>query len=168
MGRTRIDRTTVKAMYDEGGTVTEIAKKLGCTKGAVSKVLKEMGIHVSKAAVAHAPKYADRRDAASEHLMELVRRAKYELDWIEDSVPPTTGAEYREWQNQKLKFAAEMRKLIGSMADIGYKLFQATEVAEVIKIIDEEIGNESPGCQQRIRERLQARRDYRFPLQVDN
>lgn len=168
MPTARIDRAVVKEMYDEGAGPTAIAKELGCSKGWISKLLKEMGLEVLKASVAHAPKYADRRDAAAEHLMELARRAKYELDWIEESVPPSTDAEYRDWQNQKLKFAAEMRKLISTMADIGYKLFQASEVAEVIKIIDEEIGHESPGCQQRIRERLQARRDLRFPVQLDH
>ncbi len=52
-----------------------------------------------------------------------------------------------------------MRKLITAVADIGYKLFQANEVAEIFAIIDEEIGRESVECQARIRERIQRRRN---------
>jgi len=168
MANPSIDRTEVKTMFDNGITVTAIANQLGVTKGAISKVLKQMGIAVVKAALPDAPKYAERKDAASEHLMTLINKARSELDWIEETVPPSNDGEYREWQNQKLKFAAEMRKLISSMADIGYKLYQASEVAEVLKIIDEEIGNESPECQHRIRERIKSRRNYRFPLRFDN
>ena len=75
----------------------------------------------AKAAVEAAPKYVERKDAATEHLLFLADKAKAELEWIEQSVPPKTDADYREWQDQKLKFAAEMRKLISAMADIGYK-----------------------------------------------
>jgi hypothetical protein len=120
-----------------------------------------------KAAVSKAPKYEQRKDAATEHLLYLADKAKFELDWIQNTVPPQNDADYREWQNQKLKFAAEMRKLISAMADIGYKLFQVSEMTEILKIIDEEIGNESSECQRRIRERLQRRRNFRFPINLD-
>jgi AraC-like DNA-binding protein len=167
MARAKIDRIKVKELYDKGIRPIDIAKKLGCSKGAVSKILKEMGLEVTKAAVSEAPKYEQRRDAATKHLLYLADKAKSELDWIESTVPPANDVEYREWQNQKLKFAAEMRKLISAMADIGYKLFQVEEVNEVIRIIDEEIGCESEDCQKRIRERIQRRRNLRFPSIVD-
>jgi DNA-binding MarR family transcriptional regulator len=167
MPKKSIDRTRVKELRDKGATVNQIAEELRCTKGAISKVLKEMGLAVVKASVEHAPKYADRKDAATEHLLFLTEKARRELEWIEREVPPKTDAEYRAWQDQKLKFAVEMRKLIGAIADIGYKLFQANEVAEVLRIIDEEIGCESEECQHRIRERLQRRRDIRFPVGLD-
>ena len=167
MARKIIDRVQVKEFYDEGLKVTAIADRLDVSKGAISKVLKEMGLNVAKAAVVAAPKYEKRKDAATEHLLFLADRAKAELEWIENSVPPKTDADYREWQNQKLKFAAEMRKLIAAIADIGYKLFQVNEVSEVLRIIDEEIGNESQACQRRIRERLERRRNIRFPIDLD-
>ena len=163
MARKTIDRIKVKELHGKGFKVIDIAAKLRCGKGTISKILKEMGHEVVKAAVSAAPKYEKRKDKATEHLLFLADKARKELDWIEDTVPPKNDAEYREWQNQKLKFAAEMRKLISAMADIGYKLFQVEEVNEVIRIIDEEIGRESEGCQKRIRERIQQRRNIRFP-----
>ena len=167
MAKKIIDRLKVKGLFDEGKKVVEIASELGCTKGCVSKILKEMNLEVTKAAASKAPKYEQRKDAATEHLLYLADKARTELDWIEDTVPPKNDSEYRQWQDQKLKFAAEMRKLISAMADIGYKLFQASEMVAILKIIDEEIGNESPECQRRIREKLQHRRNIRFPVDFD-
>ena len=37
------------------------------------------------------------------------------------------------------------------------------EVAEILRIMDEEIGLESPECQKRIRDRIERRRAVRFP-----
>jgi len=167
MAKKTIDRIKVRELFDGGKKVTEIAVKLGCGKGTISKILKEMGLTVAKAAVSAAPKYVDKKDAATDHLLFLANRAKAELDWIENTVPPKNDAEYRDWQNQKLKFAAEMRKLITAVGDIGYKLFQINELVEILRIIDEEIGNESPECQRRIRERLQRRQNIRFPVDLD-
>ncbi len=167
MARAKIDRIKVKQLYDDGVKSVDIAKKLDCTKGAVSKILREMNLEVMKAVVSAAPKYEKRKDAATEHLLYLADKAKSELDWIQNTVPPQNDSEYRQWQDQKLKFAAEMRKLISAMADVGFKLFQVSEMTEILKIIDEEIGNESESCQRRIRERLQRRRNIRFPLDFD-
>ena len=163
MPQARIDRLKVKELFDKGVRVIDIAAQLGCTKGAVSKIVKEMGHETAKAAVVAAPKYEKKKDQATKHLLYLADKARSELDWIERTVPPKNTDEYREWQNQKLKFAAEMRKLISAMADIGYKLFQVEEVNEIIRIIDEEIGCESTECQKRIRHRIQRRRNIRFP-----
>jgi IS30 family transposase len=163
----KIDYVKVKELHDSGMKGIDIAKKFGVTKGTISKALKKMGHESAKAAVVAAPKYEKRRDAATKHLLYLADKAKIELDWIEKTVPPINDADYREWQNQKLKFAAEMRKLISAMADIGYKLFQVEEVNEVIRIIDEEIGHESESCQKRIRERIQQRRNIRFPSAIN-
>ena len=167
MARAKIDKLKVKQLYDKGVRPVEIAKKLNCTKGAISKILKLMNLEVTKAVVSEAPKYEKRRDAATKHLLYLADKAKGELDWIESTVPPKNDSEYRDWQNQKLKFAAEMRKLISAMADIGYKLFQVEEINEVIRTIDEEIGRESESCQKRIRERIQRRRNIRFPSAIN-
>jgi IS30 family transposase len=167
MARAIIDRVEVKELFDKGNGVTEIANKLGCVKGTISKILKEMGLTVAKAAVAAAPKYEKKKDTATAHLLFLANKAKKELEWIEKEIKPKTDSEYREWQDQKLKFAVEMRRLISAIADIGYKLFQVSELTEILRIIDEEIGHESKECQQRIRDRLKSRRDIRFPVNLD-
>jgi DNA-binding MarR family transcriptional regulator len=163
----KIDRLKVRELYDKGKQVTEIANKLGVSKGAISKVLKQMGLAVAKVAVIEAPKYEKKQDAATEHLLFLADKARKELEWIERTVPPKNDADYRAWQDQKLKFAAEMRKLITAMADIGYKLYQAKETSEILQIILEEIGHESQDCQKRIYARIRGKRDIRFPVDLN-
>jgi DNA-binding MarR family transcriptional regulator len=164
MPRRSIDRDKVKELFDAGLNATDIAKELSATKGAISKVIKSMNLEVVKAAVEVAPQYVERKDTATDHLLYLTDKARAELDWIEKEVPPKKSAEYRAWQDQKLKFGAEVRKLISAMGDIAFKLYQANEVAETLKIIEEEIGCESPECQKRIRDRIKRRRDIRFPV----
>ena len=161
-----IDHLKVKELHDKGMKVTEIAEELGFTKGGISKALKKMNLAVANTAMVAAPQYEQKKRDATEHLMFLANKAKSELEWIESTVPPKKDEEYRKWQNQKLKFCAEMRKLINTMADIGYKLFLIDEVKEILLEIDEEIGRESKECQARIRSRLKRRRDLRFPINV--
>jgi len=162
-----LDYEKIRKLRDDGWKLDRIAEEIGTTKGAVSKALKKMGRAVTAAAVEAAPRYEQKRDVATEHLLYLCDKARSELQWIEDSVPPSTTEDYRAWQDQKLKFAAEMRKLIAAVADVGYKLFQTEEVREILEIIDQEVGYESPECQKRIRDRIQQRRALRFPAQFD-
>ncbi len=167
MAYPRLDRARIKELHEQGLKVSEIAKDLGCTPAGVYKQLKRLGVDIASAACPVAPAWVEKQDAAAKHLMYLIGTARKELDWIEAEVPVATSAEYRLWQDQKIKFAAEMRKLISAIADIGYKLFQANEVSEALRIIEEEIALESLECQQRIRGRLERRRHIRFPVGVD-
>jgi predicted transcriptional regulator len=163
MSRARLDYLKIQEMADEGITLSKIADAMHTTRGAVSKVLKKMGRQVAAAAVEAAPKHHDNKNAATEHLFYLCNRAKSELEWIEAEVVPAKTEDYRAWQDQKLKFAAEMRKLISAISDIGYRLFMSEEVSEILQIFDEELGLESPECQKRVRERIERRRAIRFP-----
>ena len=61
MARKTIDRVKVKELHDKGFKVIDIAVKMGCAKGTISKILKEMGLTVAKAAVAAAPKYVKKK-----------------------------------------------------------------------------------------------------------
>jgi DNA-binding transcriptional regulator GbsR (MarR family) len=167
MVKQKTDISKLRNLHEKGLGVTEMAKQLGVSKGTASKQLKKLNLTVVKQRVQGAKKIADKKEEVTDHLMFLADKAKSELDWIEKTVPPKDDADYREWQNQKLKFAAEMRKLISAVTDIGYKLFQTSELIEILRIIDEEIGNESEECQQRIRDRLKSRRDIRFPLNLN-
>ena len=163
MAKSQLDYEKIRQLHDQGWKLERIAREVGGTKGAISKALKKMGRAVAQAAVEAAPRYESKCDQATEHLLFLCNKARNELDWIELSVAPSTTDEYRAWQDQKLKFGAEMRKLISSIADIGYKLFQAEEISEILEIIDQEIGYESKECQERIRDRIMRRRAIRFP-----
>jgi hypothetical protein len=161
---TRIDRDRVMELYDRGMGVSAIAREIGCTKGAISKIFKSLGVEVVKQNVAVATRYVSKKNTASDHLMHLANQLREELDWIKKSVPPKTNKEYRDWQDQQIKLAAEMRKLINCIGDISYKIYQAQHTEEVLSIIVEEIGVESRSCQKRIYERLKTQRDILIRL----
>lgn len=162
----KTDISKLKRLHSKGMTVTAIARELGVDKSTVSKQLKKLNLAVATIATQGkvAAKFVEKNDAATEHLLFLADKARSELEWIEETVPPENTGEYRAWQDQKLKFAAEMRKLINAMADIGYKLFHTNEVKEILSIMDEEIGRESKECQKRIHDRIARRRAIRFPF----
>jgi hypothetical protein len=164
MSRQKLDYVKIRELSDTGATVTKIAETMGTTPGAVSKVLKKMGIQVAAVMMAAAPEYKEKKNAATEHLFYLCDKARKELEWIEAEVVPDKTEDYRAWQDQKLKFAAEMRKLISAISDIGYRLFQVDETTEILRVMDEEIGCESAECQARIRDRIERRRAIRFPV----
>lgn len=158
-----LDYSKVAELHDQGLGVVAIAEQLGVTKGAVSKAIKKLGREVTKCAVAEASTHHSQKNAATEYLFYLCNKARNELEWIEAEVEPAKTEDYRAWQDQKLKFAAEMRKLISAISDIGYRLFMSEEVAEILQIFDEELGLESPECQKRVRDRIERRRAIRFP-----
>ncbi len=162
-----IDKARVKELQEKGLNVTEIAKELGCSQGGVSKVLQRLNLDVAKQACPVAPAIVEKQTTATEQLVYLVGQMRKELDWLEREIPQEATPEYRLWQDQRVKFSAEIRKLISALGDIAYKLFQANEVAETLRIMDEEIGCESLECQQRIRARLERRRNIRFPALAD-
>lgn len=169
----KTDIAKMKALHSEGMTVTAMAKELGVNKGTISRQLKKLGLAVAAVTVQRTVENAARAKVSSEqykeesaaikHLLFLADKAKSELAWIEQKVPPQTTKEYREWQGQKLKFIGEMRRLIDTMADTAYKLFHTEEIKEILGMILEEVGNESPECQKRIYERIERRRRVRFP-----
>jgi len=129
MQPSKIDKKKLMELVHHGLTGPQIAKQLRVSNNAVYKAVKKAGLAVVKAAIEkrQATKFAAKKATASEVLTGLVDRAQKELEWIEKQVKPATNGEYRAWQDQKLKSAAEMRKLIHEIADIGYKLFQAKE-----------------------------------------
>ena len=162
-----LDRAKLKELHDKGLKVSDIAKEMGCSLQAVYKQLKLLGLEVVKQACPVAPAIVEKQTTATEQLMYLVGQMRKELDWLEKEIPATATPEYRLWQDQRVKFSGEIRKLISTLGDIAYKLFQANEVAEALKIIEEEIAVESLECQQRIHARLERRRHIRFPALTD-
>ena len=161
--RKKIDPAIVRELYDKGRSVTQIASDNDWSKGGVSKALRRMGIEITRAVLPDAPKYVDAQDEATKNLLVIAAKLTGELAWIEKEIPPEATQEYRAWQDQKVKFSAEFRKLMSAIGDIGFKLFQAREVKEVLGDFVDEIGKESPETQRRIYERIKRRRDLRFP-----
>jgi transposase-like protein len=158
----KIKQHELDQMITEGKSTSEIAAHFGCTPGAVSQAKRRLGVALANEAAApkHAPMLVEKKETAMDRLLDLADRCNNELVWIEQTVPPSTDEEYRQWQDTKIKHAAEIRKLITAMADIRVKIYHAETVEKALKIMFEEIGNESPECQKRIGDRLRKSSIY--------
>ncbi len=153
----------IVALHDKGLKGAEIARQIGATKGAVSKALKKLGREVTRCAVAEAAAHHEKKTALMESLFFFVSDYMRLYKAGGKGKPPESAEQYEAWLDCQLKLGAESRKVVTAIADISYKMFQAEEVAEILRIMDEEIGLESPECQKRIRDRIERRRAVRFP-----
>jgi hypothetical protein len=143
--------------------VVEIADRLGATKGAVSKALKKLGRDVTRCVMPAAAKQYEKKTQVQDHLLVFLNDYMQDFRRLNDEKPPPDAKTFGNWLDQKLALGAESRKVVTALADICYRMFQAEEVAEILSIIDKEIGHESPECQARIRDRIERRRAIRFP-----
>lgn len=165
----KIDPKELKALVDAGKRNKEIAEHFGVTSGAVSQAVKRLQVALAATAATQmiapptrktpvslqaAGGLVKKRNKAMEILAELANKVNDELTWIETNIPQTQDSEYRAWLEQKLKYMAEVRKVVSAMADVGTKLYQINVVEQALVVMLEEIGCESADLQKRIRDRL--------------
>ena len=126
------------------------------SEAAISKAVRRFNVTIARdVATKHAPEFVNKRETAMDRLMNLANACEDELKWIAETVPPSKSTGYQVWQDQKIKHVAEIRKLISAMADIRVKIYHVESVEKALKVMYQEIGNESLECQKRIRDRLQ-------------
>ena len=165
MPKRKISFVQLERLVSEGNGVSEIARKLGVTKGAVSKAIKRLNIAVTKdVALRTAPKIADKKIDAMTQLTKVNDLIHSELNYIQTTIQSTSGTERKELQAQQLKHVAEVRKQLGLLLNIAQALYNAEEVAAFQQIVLEEIGNVAPEVRDRILHRLNERRAIRSTL----
>ena len=161
----KIDLQELSQLLEEAKPTSEIAKYFGCTAGAVSQAKRRLGVALAQsAATKEAPALVEKKQTAMDRLLDLAGKCEKQLAWIEETVKPSTNDEYRAWQDQVIKFAAETRKLFSAMAQIRTTIYQVEVVEKALTIMYEAIGNESAECQRKIRDRLQR---ASIPFQLD-
>jgi len=166
MPKKKISLIQLERLVSEGNGVSQIARKLGVTKGAVSKAIKRLNIAVTKdVALRTAPKIADKKIDAMTQLTKVNDLIHSELNYIQTTIQTTSGTERKELQAQQLKHVAEVRKQLGLLLNIAEALYNAEEVAAFQQIVLEEIGNAEPEVRDRILHRLNERRAIRSTLE---
>ena len=166
MPKKKISLIQLEQLVSEGNGVSQIARKLGVTKGAVSKAIKRLNIAFTKdVALRTAPKIADKKIDAMGQLTRVNDLINDELNYIQTIIQTTSGPERKELQAQQLKHVAEVRKQLGLLLNIAEALYNAEEVAAFQQIVLEEIGNAAPDVRDRILHRLHERRAIRSTLE---
>ncbi len=166
MPKKKISLIQLEQLVSEGNGVSEIARKLGVTKGAVSKAIKRLNIAFTKdVALRTAPKIADKKINAMTQLTKVNDLINDELNYIQTIIQTASGTERKELQAQQLKHVAEVRKQLGLLLNIAEALYNAEEVAAFQQIVLEEIGNAAPDVRDKILHRLNERRAIRSTLE---
>ena len=145
MRKRETDYVNVKALFDEGFGVTQISKRVGRSKGTISKILKTMNVEVTRHIVGDAPKYLAQRDKELDRLEDLYGRVLQVLDKAD-------GAK----DELRLDHIKEARLIVGAVKDVQFKLIKTMVWAELIKKIDEAVSNGCEVCQKRIRSVLES------------
>ena len=165
MGRGKISLVQLERLVREGNGVSQIAKKLGVAKGSVSKRLKDLRVGITKDVVLRsAPQIVDRQLNAMDQLKKINTLINGELDYIEKNIKTATGQERKDFQEQRLKHVAEVRKQLGLLLEIAQALYNAEEVAAFQQSVLEEIGHAAPEVRDRILQRLNERRAIRSTI----
>jgi len=190
MGQKKIPIIQLEKLVREGNGVSQIAKKMGVTKGAVSKALKKLNTAVSKdVALRSAPEVVGKKINAIEQLEKINLYANELLDllmaWnrgdnkalqILESQITTKKVrvgkkeefvkEYKftDPRQLALRAMAEIRGQLEVQMELFKTLYNAEEVAAFQQIVMEEIGSVSPETKARILQRLNERRAVRSTL----
>lgn len=168
MAKRTISYIELEKYVRQGLGVVQIAKKIGVTKGAVSKALKRLEVGITKdVALRTAPKIADKKIDAMAQLSKINQSIHKELKYLEEEIDKSTSQEERiSLQDQKLKHTAEIRKELNLLLSIISTLYNAEEVSAFQRITLEEIGHAAPEVRQRILERLNEIRATRSTLSL--
>jgi hypothetical protein len=166
MHEKKISNLELERLVKEGNGVSEIARKLGVTKGAVSKRLKALNVAITKdVTLHHAGKIVEKKLDAVAQLEKINQAINVELDRIQEDLKEAKGDGRLALQMIQIKHSEEIRKQLALQLDIFKALYDITAVAEFQKEVLEAIGNASPEIRDQIIHNLQKTRAIRSTLE---
>jgi hypothetical protein len=163
MAISQIDYLKVIELRDKGMKVHAIAKQMGCTKGAVSKILKKMGVEVVKTAAKDAEQHYENKADILGSLSYLFNDLLGKYKAGNQGATPRDAAALAAWLGPELGISGEVRKIAAVVADIYWKIYGVEQVTEFMRIVEDELANESEDLQKRVRDRFDRRRIAFFP-----
>lgn len=161
--RRLIDMKKLKKMRDNGFSGVEIARKLGFTKGAVSRALKRLDAMEAPSAVSETVGVTHRLDAMTQ-LAEINRLIRLELDYIEKHLETAPKRSRKSWQLLKLQHTAEIRKQLALLLKIAETMHSAQQVETFQREVLKAIGEVDPNVRHKIIRNIQKRRTLRSTL----
>ena len=155
----KVDLIEYEMLRKRGLTMEEIGKHFGCTKSTISKNAKALTFASAKDVVLRsASKIADKKLNAMGRLERIAKGIEDELTYVEKTMKATSGEERREWEENHIKYNAEVRKQIALLREIALTLYNVEEVEAFKKIVLEEIGAVDEEIRKRIIDRIRSRR----------
>lgn len=166
MGQKKISIIQLEQLVREGNGVSQIAKKLNVTKGAVSKALKKLNVAISKdVTLRSAPQVVEKKLDAMSQLININELINSELSYIEENIKTASAKERKELQDQKLKHVAEVRKQLGLLLNIAQTFYSVEEIKRFQEIVIKAIGGVSPELRKKIIDALYQQRAIKSTLE---
>lgn len=173
MGKKKISNYELEQLVREGNGVSDIARKLGATKGAVSKRLKALKVAITKdVTLHHAGAIVEKKLNAIDQLQKINDHANEILDqvmrWLNgDQEAMKTVDDQSLATNPRdlaLKAMAEIRGQLKLQLDLFKTLYDQTAVAEFQKEVLTAIAEVAPDVRDKIIHNLQKSRAIRSTL----
>lgn len=189
MSETKVSNIELERLVRQGLGVSEIARKVGVSKGTVSSRLKALNVAIAKnVTLHHAGEIVEKKldaigqlqkinDYANE-LLELLMRwnrgDEAALQILESQVrkvkvrgseEEVTEYKFKDPRELALKAMAEIRGQLALQLEIFKALYDMSAVAEFQKEVLEAIGNASPELRDKIIHNLQKTRAIRSTLE---
>lgn len=164
----KADLIEIQKLKDAGLSVTDIASRIGVSKGSVSKGLKKLGLSGSQDVVLRvASEINTSKLNAMDKLHKIATVIESELDKIRVELEKATTdkGELRELQ---IKHSAEIRKQLALALEISQALYRIEEIDAFKQIVLEELGKETPELRDRVLKRLKERRNQSSLQMGDN
>ena len=163
----KISLIELEQLVRQGNGVSEIARKLKVTKGAISKRLKSLNVAVAKdVCLRAAPEILKRKLDAMGQLTKINNLIHKELDQIEEDLETASREDRKGLQDQKLKHVGEIRKQLMLLLDITAALYDIDQVRAFQAEVLQAIAAASPEIRDRIIANLQERRAIRSTLEL--
>ena len=189
VSQTKVSNIELERLVRQGLGVSEIARKVGVSKGTVSSRLKALNVAITKnVTLHHAGEIVDRKLDAIGQLQKINDYANELLDllmrWnrgdeealrilesqvrkvkVRGSEEEVTEYKFRDPRELALKAMAEIRGQLALQLEILKALYDMSAVAEFQKEVLEAIGNASPELRDKIIHNLQKTRAIRSTLE---
>ena len=189
MSKMKISNIELEQLVREGFGVSDIARKVGVSKGTVSKRLKALNVAITKnATLRHAGEIVERKLDAIGQLQKINDNANELLDllmrWnrgdetalqilesqvrkvkIRGSEEEVTEYKFKDPRELALKAMSEIRGQLNLQLEIFKALYDMKAVAEFQREVLEAIQNASPEIRDEIVNNLQKRRAIRSTLE---
>jgi transposase-like protein len=165
MSQRKFSDYQLEQLVKKGNGVSQIARKLGVSKGTVSKRLKQLKVGISKSVTLHHAgeivkkeinaveqllRINENANALLDRLMRVVEGDKEELARVKPLLGGKSGI-----IEAALKVKSEIRAQLRLQLEMVKSLYDLNTVAEFQRIMLHEIGRVDPDVQNRIMQRLQ-------------
>jgi hypothetical protein len=158
-----LDYNAIAELHDRNMKGVDIAKQLGISTGAVSKAIKKLGLEVVKCAVREGREHYESKNDILGGLSYLFNDLLGKYKTGNQGATPRDAAALAAWLGPELGISGEVRKIAAVVADIYWKIYGVEQVTEFMRIVEDELANESEELQKRVRDRFDSRRIAFFP-----